>query len=109
MAYDMELAKRIKEILGERPGLVEKKMFGGVSYLINGNMTCGVIKDELVIRLGEEKNAEALCRPNTRQFDFSGKPMAGWIYVSKLGFESEENLRKWIEMGVEYALSLPAK
>lgn len=109
MAYDMGLVERIKQMVKDQPGLTEKKMFGGVGYLINGNMACGVIKDELVVRLGEVKNAEALDQPFTRQFDFSGKPMAGWIFVEKRGFKSDVNLQKWVSLGVEYALSLPPK
>jgi TfoX/Sxy family transcriptional regulator of competence genes len=109
MAYDEGLAQRIREVLDERPGLVEKKMFGGIAFMLQGNMACGVVGDELMVRVGPEQHQETLARPYTRPFDFTGRPMQGWVVVTPDGVESDESLRDWVQQGVEFALSLPAK
>ncbi len=110
MAYDEGLAQRIRDILEpEYPHLVEKKMFGGIAFMLQGNFTCGVNKDNLVLRVGKEKDTEALAQPHTRPMDFTGKPMAGWIYISEEGVASDESLAQWVQQGVNYALSLPPK
>jgi TfoX/Sxy family transcriptional regulator of competence genes len=109
MAYDEGLAQRIREVLGERPELVEKKMFGGIGFMLQGNMACGVLKDELIVRVGPERYEEALTKPHTRPFDFSGRPMRGWVMVASDGYESDEALQGWVQQGVDFALSLPPK
>jgi TfoX/Sxy family transcriptional regulator of competence genes len=109
MAYDEGLAQRIREVLDEQPGLVEKKMFGGIAFMLQGNMACGVVGDELMVRVGPEQYQETLARPYTRPFDFTGRPMQGWVVVTPDGVESDESLRDWVQQGVEFALSLPAK
>jgi TfoX/Sxy family transcriptional regulator of competence genes len=77
MAYDELLAVRMRAALGPLPNLVEKKMFGGVGFLINGNMACGVHKNNMIVRVGPAKYKEALARPHTRPFDMTGRPMSG--------------------------------
>jgi TfoX/Sxy family transcriptional regulator of competence genes len=109
MAYDLNLAMRVKSALGNQDGLVEKKMFGGIGYLVNGNMACGVHANNLIIRVGKERHLEALTQPDTRVFDLNGKPMAGWIYVEPQACANDHDLQKWINYGIEYALSLPPK
>jgi hypothetical protein len=109
MAYDEGLAQRIRELLSEQPGLVEKKMFGGIAFMLHGNMACGVLGDDLMVRVGPERHQPALDRPHTRPFDFTGKPMAGWVVVAAQGVEADEALEEWVQQGVEFALSLPAK
>ncbi len=109
MAYDEGLAQRIREALGEPPGLVEKKMFGGVGFMVQGNMACGVNKDDLIVRVGAEQYEEALTKPHTRPFDMTGRSMKGWVMVSSEGYESDDALKDWVQRGVEFALSLPAK
>lgn len=109
MAYNESLAQRIRVILYEMPGLVEKKMFGGVGFILHGNPACGVHKDALIVRVGPEKHQEALSRPHTWQFDITGKPMAGWVMVGAGGFESDKDLKAWVHQGVEFALTLPPK
>jgi TfoX/Sxy family transcriptional regulator of competence genes len=109
MAYDELLAVRIRAALGPLPGLVEKKMFGGICFLVNGNMACGVIKTDLIVRVGPEKDAASLARPHVRPFDFSGRPMAGWVYVGAEGCASERDLKEWIGLGVDFARSLPGR
>jgi TfoX N-terminal domain len=109
MAYDENLAKRIRGELGPMPGLIEKKMFGGVGFLVQGNMACGVHGDDLIVRVGPERYEQALARPNTKLFDMTGRSMSGWIMVTPAGVAGEGELAAWVRLGVEYALSLPAK
>jgi len=109
MAYDATLAKRIQAALSGVPGLAEKKMFGGVGYLIYGNMACGVHGDDLIVRLGLERYQQGLAQPNTRVFDMTGRPMHGWIIVTPAGISSEADLKHWITQGVKFAQTLPAK
>jgi TfoX/Sxy family transcriptional regulator of competence genes len=109
MAYDEGLAQRIREALGEPPGLIEKKMFGGVGFMVRGNMACGVNKDDLIVRVGAKGYEEALARSHTRPFDMTGRPMKGWVMVSADGYESDDALKDWVQQGVEFALSLPPK
>jgi hypothetical protein len=109
MAYDEMLAVRIRAALGSLPGLQEKKMFGGVGYLVNGNMACGVSGPDLIVRVGKERSAQALAQPHTRLFDMTGRPMSGWVMVGPEGCASEADLKGWVDQGVEFALSLPPK
>ena len=109
MAYDEGLAQRIGDMLGEQPGFVEKKMFGGVGFLLHGNMACGVHKDALIVRVGPERYDEALKRPHTRPFDMTGRPMKGWVMLAADGYEADDDLSSWVQQGIEFALSLPPK
>lgn len=109
MAYDEGLAQRIRELLEDDPDFQEKRMFGGVCFLIRGNMAGGIIGEELIIRVGKEAYPEALKRPHTRKFDITGKALAGWVMVSQEGHETDEGLSAWLEQGVRYARSLPPK
>jgi hypothetical protein len=109
MAFDEGLAHRVRKILEEQPGLDEKKMFGGVGYMIRGNMACGVHGDGLIVRVGPDRYHEALALPHTRDFDITGRPMKGWVVVDPAGYESDDALMDWVQQGVEFALTLPAK
>jgi TfoX/Sxy family transcriptional regulator of competence genes len=109
MAYDEMLALRIRAALGPLPSLEEKKMFGGVGFLVNGNMACGVHKNDMIVRVGAAKYEEDLSRPHTRVFDMTGKPMAGWVMVEPEGCEKEADLKNWVDQGLAFARSLPAK
>jgi TfoX/Sxy family transcriptional regulator of competence genes len=109
MAYDQGLAQRIREELKDTPSLTEKEMFGGISFLINGNMACGVIKDDLIVRVDPANHEELLARSHARPFDFTGRPMKGWVTVSPEGYESDADLKDWINRGLAFAQSLPAK
>ena len=79
MAYAEGLARRIRESLSDQPDLVEKEMFGGTGFMAQGNMVCGVLNDSLIVRVGPERYPEALAQPHTKEFDFTGRPMAGWV------------------------------
>ncbi len=109
MAFDELLAQRIRGTLGRRKGLVEKKMFGGVAFLLNGNMCVGVHKSALIVRLAPEETDAALAKPHTRRFDLTGRPMKGWILVEPAGLNTEAKLGKWVQVAASYAASLPPK
>ena len=109
MANNEDLAQRIREELLGMPGFVEKKMFGGVGFLLGGNMACGVNKDELIVRVGPDEHENALSQPHVRVFDMAGKPMQGWIMVAPDGYTSDQDLKKWVQLGVAFARSLPPK
>src|SRR5688572_24181506 len=109
MAFDETLADRIRSVLKRQKGITERKMFGGLAFMLNGNMCCGVMKDQLMLRLGEEGAAEALAQPNARPMDFTGRPMKGMVYVAPAGLASEEDLRGWVQRAVDFASTLPAK
>jgi TfoX N-terminal domain len=106
---DEILAQRIRPLLAGLPGFVEKRMFGGMGFLVRGNMAVGVHKGELIVRVGPDRHGEALARPHTRQFDMTGRPMQGWVMVVDSGFEADADLEHWVQQGVEYALTLPPK
>lgn len=109
MAFSEALAQRIRDALGKRKGIEERKMFGGLAFLLNGNMCCGATGDRLMLRLGEEGARAALTEPHARPMDFTGKPMKSMIYVEPAGTVSKEELRKWVGKAVSFAESLPAK
>ena len=109
MAYDEKLAERVRKALKNEKNVSEKKMFGGICVLLNGNMCMGIINDELMLRLGDEGAAAALKEPHVRQMDFTGKPMKSMVYVAPAGFKSDKDLNKWVKTAVDFAKSLPPK
>lgn len=109
MAYDETLADRVRVVLKRRRGISEKKMFGGLSFLVNGHMACGIIGDELMVRVGPEAYEAALQKAGARAMDFTGRPMKGMVYVGARGFRSPPSLEAWVEQGLSYARSLPPK
>jgi hypothetical protein len=109
MAFDERLAERIRGSLGRRKGFAEKQMFGGVGFLLNGNMCVGVHGTELIVRLAPEDTDAALKQANTRRFDLTGRPMKGWILVKPAGLKTDAQLGKWIGVAVKFAGALPAK
>ncbi len=109
MAYDEGLAQRIRELLEGETEYVEKKMFGGVAFMVRGHMTCGVTGEDLMVRLADEDHAEALTQPHVRAMDFTGRPMKGFVYVAPEGIASDEELSEWVNRGVSYVGALPPK
>jgi TfoX/Sxy family transcriptional regulator of competence genes len=109
MAFDEAVAGRVRKALSGSPDLVEKKMFGGIAFMVRGNMCCGVIGDRLMLRVGPKGYEAALSRPHAKPMDFTGRPMKGLIYVEPTGFASPRDLKAWIEWAKEFAFSLPAK
>lgn len=109
MAYDEKLAARLRDRLAPEAGLTEKKMFGGVGFMLNGNMCCGVHGEALIVRLAAEGTAAALRQPHTRPFDLTGRPMAGWVLVDPPGTATRAALEKWVRLSVAFASALPPK
>ena len=109
MAFDETLAARIRKSLARKKGIEEKKMFGGVGFLLNGNMLIGVWKDSLIVRLGDEQGQEALLEPHVKPFDITGKAMKGWAMVMPAGIEDDGQLRGWIQRTVKFVGKLPGK
>ena len=109
MPYDEELAERVRDAISMRDGLSEREMFGGIGFMLGGNMACGVIGEDLIVRLAPQDAERALAEADTRPFDFKGRPMKGWIFVAPRGTESDEALAEWVDAGAAFAASLPAK
>ena len=108
MAYNLKLAERIRADLGDIP-FVEKKMFGGVGFLIHGNMAVGVHKEDLLVRVDAQKHDKLIKKTGAKVFDITGKPMKGWLMVEPEGCKTKKQLSTWIREGVEFALTLPPK
>ncbi len=109
MAYDEDLAQRVREVLAARAEVSERKMFGGIGFMIAGNMSVGVIGEELIVRLDPEDAEKSLREDGVRKFDFTGRPMKGWIFVAPDRTSDDAGLSEWVEAGADYAASLPAK
>ena len=109
MAYNEELERRIKKIVSRWKGTDNKKMFGGICHLLNGNMFCGVHKDFLILRLGRERSEEALKLTYTRPFDITGKKMNGWVMLNSDGYKSDDELKSWLVEAKKFVQTLPKK
>jgi hypothetical protein len=109
MPYNEVLAQRVRAALAEQLAVDEKKMFGGLAFMLNGNMCCGIIHDDLMVRVGPEQHADALIQPHVRELDFTGRPMRGMIVVAAEGLNSDAELEAWVRRGVAFASRLPAK
>ncbi|MEX0717619.1 MAG: TfoX/Sxy family protein [Planctomycetaceae bacterium] len=109
MPYDETTAARIRRLLARRKGFAEKKMFGGVGFLLRGNMGVGVWKEYLILRVGEAAYVDALREPCVKEFDITGRAMTGWIMVEPAGFADDADLADWIRRAVAFVKTLPAK
>lgn len=110
MAYDEDLADRVRAALeDEMPGTTEQKMFGGIAFMLDGNMVCGVSGDALMLRLGPELGAAALGEPHTRPMEMTGKRMRSMVLVDPEGHEDDEQLADWIARALEFVTTLPPK
>jgi hypothetical protein len=106
MAYDERLAERIRRALGQPAGSTEKKMFGGLAFLLGGKMCCGIVMDNLVVRVGPERYEQALGRPHVRPMDFTGRPMNGYVFVAPAGCSSQKAVTVWVKRGSRFVSSL---
>ena len=109
MAFDETLAERIRRGLARKKSIEEKKMFGGVGFLLNGNMLVAVWKESLIVRLGDEQGEEALKEAHVKEFDITGRAMKGWVLVGPEGIEDDEQLKSWIQQAVKFVGKLPGK
>lgn len=109
MPFDEHLAERIRQRLKRRKNIAERKMFGGVGFLLNGNMLVGVWKDSLIVRLGPDQYDDALKEPHVGEFDITGRAMKGWVMVSPGGIGEDSHLHEWIECALSFVCTLPPK
>jgi TfoX/Sxy family transcriptional regulator of competence genes len=109
MAYDDGVAQRVREALTDQSDVVEKKMFGGLAFMVGGHMCCGVVGGKLMLRVGPGGYDSALSQPHARQMDFTGKPMKGFVYVAPAGFEDDGDLQSWVDRALSFVATLPAK
>lgn len=109
MAYDNELANRIRGILDGHMGIAEKGMFGGLAFMLNGNMCVGVVKADLMVRVGADDYDAALAHEGARPMDFTGRPLRGFVFVSGEAVATDGSLAEWVGRGLAFAASLPAK
>ena len=109
VTFNERTANQIRRVICNTPGLSERSLFSGVAFMLQGNMCCGVIEDNLVVRVGMETYDATLREPYTRPMDFTGRPLPGFVYVERAGFASEASLREWIDRGVRFVRTLPPK
>ena len=109
MPYNDEIEERILKIVARWKNTDKKKMFGGVCHLISGSMFCGVYKDFLILRLGEEQAVRAMKKQHVKPFDITGKPMKGWVTVGEKGFPTDDALKEWLGKARDFVRSLPSK
>ena len=109
MAYSEELSERIRDVIGGRSGVSERKMFGGVAWMVDGNMACGVIGEDLMVRLDRDDADRAMAEPNVGPMEFTGRPMSGFVTVEAAGIADAPGLGRWVDAGADFAASLPAK
>ncbi len=109
MAFNLVLADRIRAAFKRRRNFVEKKMFGGLGFLLSGNMCCAVWKDSLILRLGADQYDDALSEKHVREFDITGRPMTGWVIVEPEGIADDESLREWLDRAYHFCRTLPPK
>ena len=109
MAYDEDLADRVRALFAGRNGVREQKMFGGLAFMLHGNMACGLLGNEIIVRVGKENLDDALSQPHARPFDMTGRPMRSFIYVAAEGIATDDGLATWAGKGVAYAENLPPK
>lgn len=109
MAFDEALAARIRTAVASWPSVEERRMFGGLAFLLDGSMFCGITGDELLVRVGSDRNDEDLARPHVRPMDFTGKPMKGYVYVAPAGVADDASLREWVEEGAAFVRTLPRR
>ncbi|HEY8570759.1 TfoX/Sxy family protein [Microbulbifer sp.] len=107
MSYSEDLAERVRDLLHENEGLTEKQMFGGLAFMLNGNMACGVVGQELMVRVGPDNYDDALSERYTRPMDYTGRPLKGMVYVEEDAIAAD--LDGWVSRGVEFAGNLPPK
>jgi TfoX/Sxy family transcriptional regulator of competence genes len=105
MVYNAALAARVRDMLADRSDLEEKKMFGGLTFMVAGQMCCGVLKDDLIVKFDPADHGQALAQPGARPFDFSGRPMPGMVYVASSALVGDDALRGWVERGLRYVES----
>ena len=106
MAFSESLAARTRDALARERSISEKKMFGGLCFLLNGKLLVGVFKDSLLVRLGADGAKSALTKPHVREMDFSSRPMKGWVVVEPDGIDSDRQLKEWVQQAIEFVVTI---
>jgi TfoX/Sxy family transcriptional regulator of competence genes len=106
MAYDEKVADRIRRAIGPRTDVTEKKMFGGIAFLLNGKMFCGLANADLMVRVGPERYEAALCESHVRPMDFTGRPLRGYVYVAPSGLRTDAALRRWVDLSMTFVATI---
>jgi TfoX/Sxy family transcriptional regulator of competence genes len=109
MTYDEKTAERVRRILSRQPDVIEKKMFGGLCFMVKGGMCCGLTSTGFMVRVGREAYDRTLALPHARVMEFTGRPMAGFVYVDPGGYRTDAALAKWVQRGIDFVATLPAK
>jgi len=109
MSYDAQVAERVRRTLSERGDVVEKRMVGGLSFMVNGSMCCGVTGSALMVRVGREGYRWALAQPHVRPIEFAGRPLAGFVCVEPDGYQNDAALTMWVQRGIDFVSALPPK
>ena len=109
MAYDERLAARTRAAVGKGVGISEREMFGGVCFMLHGNMFVGIVKDEIMVRVGKDAHDHAVAQPHARIMDFTGRPMRGYVFVASKGLAKDAEISAWVERGRTHAATLPKK
>jgi TfoX/Sxy family transcriptional regulator of competence genes len=109
MPFDATIADRVRPLMARGPGFAEKKMFGGVGFLLHGNMCVGVWKEFLIVRIGPDAYDDALAKTGVKEFDMTGRPMKGWVMVDPSGARGDHELTAWVEQAVAFVSGLPSK
>jgi TfoX N-terminal domain len=109
MSYDLTTAERVRRILSSRSDAVEKRMVGGLSFVVGGSMCCGVTGSALMVRVGAEARERVLARPHVRPMEFAGRPLAGFVLIDPEGFRTDAALAAWVQRGLDFVAALPAK
>lgn len=109
VVYDEVLAKRVRMCLDEQDGLSEQVMFGGLAFMVDGNMSCGVTGNDLIVRVGPDRYDELLGQAHVQPFEMTGRPMKGWVVVGSAGLENDDDLATWVSEGLDFARTLPRK
>jgi hypothetical protein len=109
MAYDLKLAQRVRTTIGSASGLSEREQFGGIAFLVRGNVACGIIGEDLLVRVGPDMHEAAMKMKGAKPFSLTGRPSKGWVLASRSGLKGPATLKQWVDMGLEFARSLPPK
>lgn len=109
MGFDEALAERVREALGPDVEATERRMFGGIAFMVRGNMACGIMEDGLIVRVGPDRYPQAVMEPDTRPFERTGRPMTGWVVVQPQGYARDEDLKAWVQEALDFVRTLPAK
>lgn len=109
MAYSEKLAENVRAALAGHKGLSERKMFGGLCLLLRGHMTCGIVADKLMLRVGPAQYEKTLAMKHVTKMDFTGRPMKGMVYVRPEGLKTKSAVKKWVDLAAAFTLTLPRK